>query len=91
MGQGHQYLCIQYNRLLVISNITPVVGSLRIAKVELDNKALRDREWLVGVGVDPDKLEWGAMLDMGKGLLGNAELLTLRRRLAHKWLGRGSS
>ena len=82
---------IQDDRLLVISNITPVVGSLRIAKVELDDKALRDKEWLVDVGVDPDELEWGAMLDMRKGLLGNAELLTPRRRLAHKWSGRGSS
>ena len=82
---------IQYDRLLVISTITPVVGSLRIAKVELDDEALRDKEWLVDVGVDPDELEWGAMLDMRKGLLGNAELLTPRRRLAHKWSGRGSS
>ena len=82
---------IQYDCLLVISTITPVVGSLRIAKVEPDDKALRDKEWLVDVGVDPDELEWGAMLDMRKGLLGNAELLTPRRRLAHIWSGRGSS
>ena len=82
---------IQYDRLLVISTITPVVGLLRIAKVEPDDKALRDKEWLVDVGVDPDELKWGAMLDMRKGLLGSAELLTPRRRLAHKWSGRGSS
>ena len=82
---------IQYDRLLVISNITPDVRSLRIAKVEPDDKVVRDKEWLVDVGVDLDELEWGAMLDMRKGLLGNAEWLTPRRRLAHKWSGRWSS